>query len=196
MEPIAPGPRPADTMAARFPRLLLAIAFAAALASSAFAGSAYACECAIIASGAALDGADLAFEGTVLSVAITPSVAGRDTSNDPLAVTFAVERILKWTPGGPAERIIVSTPNNLRACGVTFLPGERWRVYAALPVPGGNPQTGSCSGDELLGTGSIPPGSAGPPVTLMIAAGIIVAVAAVVAVSGWAYTRRPRGESA
>ncbi len=190
MEPIAPGPRPADNMAARFPRLLLAIGFAAALASSALAGSAYGCRCTTLASGAGLEGADFVFEGTVLTVAITPSVAGRDTSNDPLAVTFAVERILKWTPGGPAERITVSTPNNLRACGVTFLPGEQWRVYAALPVPRGNPQTGSCSGDELLGTEGIPPGPAGPPQVLLIAVGIIVAV---VAVSGWVYTRPARG---
>lgn len=180
-------------MSARFPRLLLASGFAAAVAASAVAPSAYACRCTSLAPGASLDSANLAFDGTVLTVAITPSVAGRDTSNDPLAVTFAVERILKWTPGRPADRITVSTPNNLRACGVTFLPGERWRVYTTLPVLGGNPQTGSCSGDELLGTGSIPPGPSGPPVTLLIVVGII---AAVVAVLGRAHTRPPRGESA
>ncbi len=77
---------------------------------------------------------------------------------------------------------------------MAFSPGERWRIYATLPVPAGNPQTGSCSGDERLGQGSIPaPSAAGPPLTLLIAAGI---TAVLVAFSGWAFMRRPREESA
>ena len=79
------------------------------------------------------------------------------------------------------------------ACGVTFSPGERWRIYATLPVPGGNPQTTSCSGDELMGQGGVPVPSAGSLLTLLIAATLVLAL---VTLSVWAFTRRPRGESA
>lgn len=178
-------------MRSRLVHLLLAMSFAGVLAASAFTGTAYACDCAIGAPDDNLARADLAFEGTVTVVAIPPSMPGRDTSNDPIAVTFAVETVLKWTPGGPAEQITVSTANNSAACGVAFAPGERWRIYATLPVPGGNPQTGSCSADELLGKGSIPaPTPAGPPVTLLVGGGI---TAVLVAFTAWAFMRRPRG---
>jgi hypothetical protein len=180
-------------MRSRLVQLLVAATFASVLAVSASAGTAYACDCAPGAPDDYLARADLAFEGVVATVAIPPSLPGRDTSLDPIAVTFAVETILKWTPGGSADEVTISTANNSAACGVAFSPGERWRVYASI-APGGNPQTGLCSGDELLGQGTVPERTpAGPPVSLLIAAGVALAL---VAFSAWAFTRRPRGESA
>ncbi len=79
-------------MRSRLVHLLLATGFAGALAVSASAGSAYACDCAIGGPVDNLARAELALEGTVLTIAIPPSVAGRDTSLDPIAVTFAVEQ--------------------------------------------------------------------------------------------------------
>jgi len=180
-------------MRSRIIHLLLAASFAGVLAVGAPAGTAYACDCAIAAPEDYLARADLAFEGTVATVAIPPSMPGRDPSLDPVAVTFAVETVVKWTAGGSAEEVTVSTANNSAACGVAFSPGERWRIYATL-VPGGGLETGSCSGDELLGHGIIPERTpAGPPVTLLVAVGVTLAL---VGFSAWAFTRRPRGESA
>lgn len=169
-------------------RLVVAVAFAAALAVSTSAGRAYACDCAVSTPEDNLARAELAFVGIVKTVAIPPSVAGRDTSLDPIAVTFAVETILKWTPGGPASEITISTPSNSAACGVAFVPGERWRIYATV-VNGGNPRTDLCSGDEPLGHAAIPAETpAGPPVPLLIAAGlaVVLVAASARAVGRWA----------
>ncbi|MDP9468265.1 MAG: hypothetical protein M3P32_05935 [Chloroflexota bacterium] len=178
-------------MRSRVAHLLLAASFASLLTVSASAGTAYACDCAIAAPEENLARADVAFEGTVAVVAIAPGMPDRDPSLDPIAVTFVVETLLKGP--GESNEISVSTANNSAACGIAFAAGERWRIYATL-VPGGGLETGSCSGDELLGQGTIPERAAsGPPVTLLVVGGI---TAALVAFSAWAFTRRPRGESA
>ena len=180
-------------MRARLAHLLVGASFAFTLLLAASAGTASACDCAIGAPDDNLARADLAFDGTVATVAVPPSVPGRDTSLDPILVTFSVETILKWTPGGPADQVTISTANNSAACGVAFAPGERWRVYATV-VPGGNPQTGSCSGDVLLGQGTVPaPPDAGPPLQFLAVIGIVLLL---VAFSAWAFTRRPGGASA
>lgn len=179
-------------MRARLAHLLMAGSFALTLLLAASAGTAFACDCAIGAPDDNLARADLAFDGTVATVAIPPSVPGRDTSLDPILVTFSIETILK-TPGGPADQVTISTANNSAACGVAFAPGERWRVYATV-TPGGNPRTGSCSGDVLLGQGTVPaPPDAGPPLQLLAVVGIGLIL---VAFSAWAFTRQSRGASA
>jgi hypothetical protein len=96
--------------------------------------------------------------------------------------------------GGPGERVAVSTANNSAACGIAFSAGERWRIYASL-LPDGILETGLCSGDELLGHGTIPERTpaVGPPVALLVAGGVTLAL---VAFSVWAFSRRPQGESA
>lgn len=176
-------------MRARLVRGLVALGFAGALAVATSTGTAYACDCAIAPEDNLLR-ADVAFEGTVATVAIAPSMPGRDASLDPITVTFAVDTALKGVPG---ERVAVSTGNNSAACGIAFSAAERWRIYATL-VPGGGLETGSCSGDVLLGRGTISEQTAaGPPVSLLVAVG---ATLALVAFSAWAFTRRPRGESA
>lgn len=180
-------------MRSRVAHLLLAASFASLLTVSASAGTAYACDCAIAAPEDNLARADVAFDGTVASVAIAPGMPDRDPSLDPISITFAVETVLKTSLDaliGP--EILVSTANNSAACGMAFSAGERWRIYATL-VPSGL-ETGSCSGDELLGQGTIPERSAAdPPITLLVVGGITLAL---VAFSAWAFTRRPRGESA
>lgn len=179
-------------MRSRLTHLLLATAFAGALAVSTSTGTAYACDCAIAAPDDYLAMADVAFEGVVATVAIAPSMPGRDPSLDPISVTFAVETVLK----GPADdgigsEIVVATAGNSAACGMAFSPGERWRIYATLTD--GAPQTGSCSGDELLGHGAVPePSPASPPVALLAAVGVTLVLAAF---SAWAFTRRPRGSA-
>jgi len=190
-EPIPPATRPGDMIR----RMLAVAAFSTLVMVAAPVTQAFACSCVQLAAGQALANADLAFEGTVATVAITPSVAGRDTSNDPIQVIFTVETVLKGTPGGPAgPQILVSTANNSAVCGIEFTPGQRWRVYATVPAGGGNPSTSLCSGDELLGQGNVPaPAGGGPPLAILFGGG---AALGLVAFGAWAFTRRPRGELA
>ena len=184
-EPIPPATRPDDMIR----RILTVAAFSTLVMVAAPVTQAFACSCVQLAN------ADLAFEGTVATVAITPSVAGRDTSNDPIQVIFTVETILKATPGGPpGPQILVSTANNSAVCGIEFTPGQRWRVYATLPAGGGNPSTTLCSGDELLGQGNVPATvGGGPPLAILFGGG---AALGLVAFGAWAFTRRSHAELA
>ena len=178
-------------MGARLVRGLVALGFAGALAVATSTGTAYACDCAVVEPADYLHRADVAFEGTVTAIAIPPSLPGKEPSLDPIGVTFAVDATLKGVLG---ESVELTTAGNSAACGVVALSaGERWRIYATV-VPGGGLETGSCSGDELLGHGTIPERTAaGPPVALLVAVGVTLAL---VAFSAWAFSRRPRGESA
>lgn len=66
------------------------------------------------------------FEGKVVKL-------GRDTAKDRLTATFAVTR---WWKGGEAAHVEVSTIGIDSMCGVGFVEGEEWLVYAGGDAAG------------------------------------------------------------
>lgn len=174
-------------MARRLVRLLAGAAFAATLLAGAGSGRAYACDCMPTDAAALFAQADSVFVGTVTAVAIPPSLPGKDPSLDPISISFTVESVLKGAEMSTAQ---ITTAGNSAACGVAFSVGQRWQINALLDRAVGL-ATNSCSGDALLGAGEVPAPteSGGPPTQILLAGGVILAVAAF---SAWAFTRRPR----
>jgi hypothetical protein len=95
------------------------------------ASPAWACSC---KEGAGIAEAELAFDGTVQSVA-----AGDGRSE----LRFAVDAVLK---GAAGAEVTLTTSDHEAACGYRFETGARYRVYA---VDG---TTSLCSGNTLLAT--------------------------------------------
>jgi hypothetical protein len=120
-----------------------------------------------------------------------------------LVTTFRVERVYK---GSPSSRVRVSTAANEPACGVPFVEGRTYAVFAHDQA--GTMTTGLCSGttDDLSSISGLipiaqaPPARAAPPdepagdsrTAPIAVAGFLVAL--LVAASGLAVraSRRPR----
>ena len=103
---------------------------------------AFACSC--IAPGPpaeALAQATAVFAGEVSAVA-APASAGTAA---PVRVTFNVTQSWK---GAPQPTIVVGTPDSSASCGVEFVKGERYLVYATESE--GQLQTNLCSRTALL----------------------------------------------
>jgi len=117
------------------------------------AARAFACSCVGFTERQAFDAADVVFEGVVRS-ASPPFIL--ESSGEPVDYTFAVEKRLKGA--GSAEDLEVSSALGEASCGVEFLVGERWRVFARSD--GHGLQTNLCAGNRLLDKAS--PETAGP----------------------------------
>lgn len=124
-----------------------AIAIIASIQVLAGGSPAYACKCAAPPNPeAAYESAVIVFLGTVVSIeGITPDGASTDDLKS-LDVLVEFRSTTVWK--GPAhENISVTTPRQEASCGVTFMTGEEYVVYADsapdLP-PGTPPQAHRC----------------------------------------------------
>ena len=177
--------RPAS-MLTRLTRLGIAAALGIAMVGMT-AGRAAACRCAPLDEMEALAAAQVAFEGVVTQVA-EPDI------DQPLFYRFVVEQPLK----GPIERgeIDVFTPLHLRGCGIEMTAGQRWIIFAT-PVDATTLTTNACAGNRLadqqrLTVSASPSTDTGPPVQVLVAGAVLLALAGV---SAWAFgflrARRP-----
>ena len=108
----------------------IAIAIVASIQVMAGASPAYACKCAAPPNPeTAYESAVTVFQGTVVSMeGVTPHGA---TTDDPESLDVLVEFRSTTVWKGPApENISVTTPRQEASCGVTFLTGEVYVVYA------------------------------------------------------------------
>lgn len=174
-------------------RLFSVAVLAGLFALASPAGRAYACSCAMMGPAESLAGADAAFVGVVIGLVDRQAVQP-ELSVDPVLYTFAVEEPLKGSraPGVP----LASSRGNGANCGIDFALAQRWRVYAYADETG-QLTTNICSGNELLAEGVPIPAivddpPAGPPEQLLLTLG---AIAVVVGVPAWAFTRRGRSPS-
>lgn len=186
-EPIGSYLRPA-----RMLRRVLAMSFLAALVNVASPmAQVYACSCAPHAAGGAFANADVAFTGVVVDLKDPNAGNPLIGSGDPIVYLFAVESVAK---GQAANQITVTSARDGASCGMTFALADKWRIYANGDGAGGL-ATGICSGNELI-TANAPlpvPPRARLPIELLLAGGVVLVV---VGFSAWAFTRRPRSESA
>ena len=178
MQPIRRPPRPA-AVTHRLARLVGAFALVLLVSAVGPIARVYACRCIAAEPGQALANADVAFVGVVSEV---DTVSVEDLNR----FTFAVESVIKGIPG---DSIIVSSGSSEASCGMTFAVGERWTLYAS--VVDDRPMTDLCSGTVLLEAGAEVPvlagADGGPPLQLLAAIGVVLAVGAVSAV---AFSRR------
>ena len=169
-------------------RRLISVAFLASLVMLAAPTTrVLACSCAQVTQAEALRHADAAFVGVVAAIddpGVGPPVIGGDV----LRYTFAVESELK---GELASTIGLFSSRSGASCGQEFALAQRWRVFAYVDETG-RLQSGLCSGNELLAEGApIPqqaPSSIMPPVTVLLALGVILVLGGI---SAWAFLRRP-----
>ena len=161
-------------------RTLAVAAFASLMTVAAPATHVFACTCMQVTPELALASADAAWVGVVTAA----------DGNDQVRYTFAVEQMVK---GEVAIAISVLSPRSSAGCGMEFALAQRWRIFAHTEE--GQLRTGLCSGNELLAEGvpsPVPP-TAPPPTGLFVAIGSLALVGGL---SAWAFTRRPRDESA
>jgi hypothetical protein len=184
-------------------RGLTAILLAAALTAVPVA-TVMACSCAQATITDSLGFADVVFTGTAISAEAPPAGEVISTA-DPVHYAFAVDKIYK---GGVIDaEIVASTAMDGASCGTSFGIDERWLVFAN--VTDGEIWTGLCSGNVLLADEETeaaalaelgepiaePEPVAAEPEDLEVPAALLVAVvaaAAVIGVSAWAFVLEPR----
>jgi hypothetical protein len=146
-----------------------------------------ACSCAQMTREQALSNADVAFVGVVAAID-DPAEGPLVNSGELLRYTFAVESELK---AELASTIGLFSARSGASCGQEFGLAQRWRVFAYVDETG-RLQSSLCSGNELLAEGvPIPPQaptSLMPPMTVLVAVGVVLALGAI---SAWAFLRRP-----
>lgn len=89
--------------------------------------SAWACSCAAAQTKEHFKRATVVFVGTAMSVDEPAAVGGVFSGSDPVTVRLAVHEVYK---GDIRESVDVSTAGDEAACGVPFLPNERYAVFA------------------------------------------------------------------
>jgi hypothetical protein len=160
--------------------VLLSMAGLALLAGPAAPACACSCGPATDAENAAR--ADVVFEGVVVDIdkPLLPSTGTEVT------VRFVVESVTK---GAAGSRFEVRTADEEASCGFAFVPGHRYRVYAA----GG--QTTLCAGNRDLGAAPDVPLDEGVPWTPILGGAAVVALVVALAFRDRARRRRRRGRT-
>ena len=110
--------------------LILATLFAALVAR---APTAWACTCSAQTPAEHFKAASVVFVGAVAALDAAPSRATR--------ATFSVDAVHK---GDTTENVLIETPRDGASCGVTFVTGQRWVVFAS--VARGVASTNICNG--------------------------------------------------
>jgi hypothetical protein len=166
--------------------------------------TALACSCAQASIQESVGFADVVFTGTATAVEAPPPGDVVSTA-DPVHYAFAVDKVFKG-PLVDAE-IVATTAMDGASCGTSFGIDERWLVFAN--VADGEIHTGLCSGNVLLADEEAEAAAlaelgtpiAEPEPTVAEPAGfevpvamivVVVAGAAVLAVSAWAFVIEPR----
>ncbi len=97
--------------------------FLALMAFPVTAGAAEACKCAVRSDEEIIRGADAVFSGTVARIS-------RRSYRGPSQVLVTIQ--VKDKEKGPAQDImVVRTPGEPAACGITFIPGAQVRIAAS-----------------------------------------------------------------
>jgi hypothetical protein len=171
-------------MARKAVRLPAAVALGVALLGIGV-GRVAACRCADIDDAQAMAKADVAFKGVVKAELVHSRPSGA-----PATFSFVVEEPLQ----GPIERgqVTLSAETNPRGCGIDFLTGQRWVIFASAS-DATNLSTDACSGSQLIaeqatGNESTPPRGVGIPMQVIGLAALLVVLAAV---SLLAFGKRP-----
>lgn len=186
-------------MNGRAPARLSLAMLAGALALGA-ATPALGCSCIAESARAQFERADAVFTGRVMSVSSpSPAVAGGDPHGAFVTADFEVHQVYKHDVAASAA---VRTQSQATACGVEFVAGETYLVFAR--TGGGVVETGVCDGttDDLsvlsrTGARPLAPSTAAtvtppPPSEPSRAAPIVVAAgAAVLALAGLLARLRP-----
>lgn len=141
----------------------------------------FACRCGAVPDADAMAAAHVAFEGSV-----TAELVHSRPSGAPATYAVMVDEPLK----GPIERgpVMLSALENPRGCGIEFVVGQRWIIFATV-LDATTLTTTACSGSHLadqqeLTVNASPSADTGLPPQLLVAVGVVVAL---VAVSAWAF---------
>lgn len=127
-------------------RGLLAAGLVAVAALVAHGPAAWACSCAVASTQQHYKAADAVFVGTVTTVEYPPTRDGIASGGNPARAGLSVGAVFKGTVGRSAR---VATALDEASCGVPFVPGKRYAVFADSTRDGLRADTCGGTTDDL-----------------------------------------------